>query len=143
MLNLPFSMTMFLILKTIEWILRRLGLLSHLQTLLKPFRSFVRFVSCVFAENMTYLSFHSFLHMYRFVPFSHGDNSFPSCVLCLFNLFIILMTAICLGFIAWVFARRSFEVEYCKINCKSYLFLSFAVAGKFASGFFHAFVDDP
>lgn len=52
------------------------------------------------------------------------------------------MTGVCLGFIAWVFARHIFEIDYCKVNFKSYMFLSFVVAGKFVSGFFHAFIDD-
>jgi hypothetical protein len=143
-ISLPINLLIFLILMGLEWLLRRYRIFKPIQVILKPFRSFVCFFSAMFAENMTYLSFHCFLQLYRFVPYAHGQHTFPSSILCLIMLFTTLITAIFLSFAAWIYASKTFQIDYCKTsNSKSYLFFGFALTGKFAAGFAHAYVDNP
>jgi hypothetical protein len=141
-MSLPFNMLTFLLLKGLSWLLRRFQILTPVHKPVRPFRTFATFFSTAFVENMTYLSFHSFLHLSKFVPYSHGRNIFPSCIFCLLLFFTALMTALCLAPAAWLLSRKFFKIEYCKVNFKSYLFFTFAAIGKLCSGFFHAYIDD-
>jgi hypothetical protein len=70
--SLPLSLVTFIVCIGISWILRKFNILRPFQSFFKPFGSFVTFWSSNFADNLTYLSFHCFLYMYRFVPYAHG-----------------------------------------------------------------------
>jgi hypothetical protein len=95
-------------------------------------------------DNMTYLSFHCFMQFYQFVPYCAGKNSYPSCILCLILLFVLILTVCLISFSAWIFAKDIFEVDYFKnYNSQSYLFFSLMIASKFCAGFFHSYIDHP
>jgi hypothetical protein len=142
-ISLPLNLVIFLLFMSISWILRKFNILRLMQSYFKPFGSFITFWSSNFADNLTYLSFHCFLYLYKFVPYAHGQNSFPSSVLCIVTLFILLFTVCVLGFTAWIFARKTFEIEnFQSENYKSYAFYSIALAAKFFAGFLHAYVDN-
>jgi hypothetical protein len=141
--SLPLSLAIFVLCMSFSWLLRKLNVVQPLQSFFKPFGSIITFWSSNFADNLTYLSFHCFLYLYKFVPYAHGQNSFPSSVLCIVTLFISLLTVCFLGFAAWIFAKAIFEVEHFQsTNYKSYAFYSIALAAKFFSGFLHAYVDN-
>jgi hypothetical protein len=110
--SLPLSLAVFVLCMSISWLLKKLNILRPLQSFFKPFGSVITFWSSNFADNLTYLSFHCFLYLYKFVPYAHGQNSFPSSVLCIVTLFISLLTVCVLGFAAWTFARVTFEIEH-------------------------------
>lgn len=111
-ITLPLNLITFALLAGLSWALRRLAIFRWLQIVLRPFRSFLNLWSSVVIDNMTYLSFHCFLQLYRFVPYSHGANNFPSCLFCLITLFAILLTLF-VGLPAKLFAKKYFEIDYC------------------------------
>jgi hypothetical protein len=136
-------MFVFLSLMLLCWVLRQLSALQSVQSFLKPFTTMTFLWSSMFSDNMTYLSFHCFLQFYSFVPYSHGINAYPSCVFCVLVLFALLVTCF-FGFIARISAANKFEIDHFQngvLNSKN--FYGVAMAGKFLSGFFHAYVDDP
>jgi hypothetical protein len=111
-ISLPANLIAFGLLAIIARILEKFQILRWLRLILRPFRSFLNLWSSVLFDNMTYLSFHCFLQLSNFVPYSHGANSFPSCLFCLLILFAILMTCF-LGVPIKLFAKNLFEVDYC------------------------------
>jgi hypothetical protein len=143
LVSVPINMAVFLFFMGLCWALRLCSALPSVQSALRPFCSAVFFWSATFADNMTYLSFHCFLQLYRFVPFSRGANALPSCVLCVLTLFALFLTCF-LGLIARVTSRNGFEVDHFRSDrlCAS-VFFGLAIMGKFVSGFFHAYADDP
>jgi hypothetical protein len=113
-----------------------------MQVILKPYSTFSYIWSSTFADNMTYLSFHCFLQLDQFVPYAHGVNAFPSCILCILIFFALFLTCF-LGLIARITSGRIFDVDHFKDGrYAAYTFFGLAMAGKFVSGFFHGFVDD-
>jgi hypothetical protein len=140
-ISLPANLIAFGLLAIIARILEKFQILRWMRVLLRPFRCFLNLWSSILFDNITYLSFHCFLQLSKLVPYSHGTNNFPSCLFCLLTLFAILMTCF-LGVPIKLFAKNLFEVDYCRQKFfKSYLLFGTAAAARFATGFFHAYVD--
>lgn len=112
-ITLPLNLIAFIFFACLSRVAAEFVILKSLRPVLRPFRSFLSFWSSMFVDNMTYLSLLCFLQLYRFVPYSHGNQTLPSCVLCIVFFFLMLMTCF-LGVPVRMFAANIFEIDYCK-----------------------------
>lgn len=106
-ISLPFNIITFILLAGLSWFARGFNNFRWMRKLLRPFQCFLNLWSSIVTDNMTYLSFHCFLQLYRIVPFSHGVSAYPSCIFCLLTLFAILMTCF-LGVPIKLYAKKLF-----------------------------------
>lgn len=102
LITLPVNLVVFLLLMGAYLILYKFSLFPTMQIVLKPYNSLICLWTSLFADNMTYLSFHCFLYFYGFVPYAHGTSNLLSCLLCLLTTYILIMMCF-LGFAVRIF----------------------------------------
>lgn len=102
LITLPVNLVVFLLLMGAYLILYKFSLFPTMQIVLKPYNCLICLWTSLFADNMTYLSFHCFFYFYGFVPYAHGISNLLSCLLCLLTTYILLMMCF-LGFAVRIF----------------------------------------
>jgi hypothetical protein len=95
---------------------------------------------------MTYLSFKCFLNLYSFNPFQRDGRLVFTCFsmcCCIFVLFCLIISVICIGFCAFRYSRVRLLLPKRHSIPGCYLLFAYYLVTKFASGFLHVFVLDP